>query len=184
MARTPSNMVNLKSRSPEFKLKEPEGVIVDSRDFVGKKPFLVMFICNHCPYVVHIRKELGQVTKELMDKGLLVFGINSNDVVNYPDDSPEKMIVEKKKSGWTFPYLFDETQKVAKDFQAACTPDFFLYDRNGLLAYRGQFDSSRPNSGIPVTGVDLKRAAEDVLAGKEVSAEGQQPSLGCNIKWK
>ncbi len=183
MALTPSAMPELGRKASAFQLKDTEGNWVDSRDLIGQEPTLVMFICNHCPYVKHIRKELGTLTKELMDKGLKVVGINSNDAEKYPEDSPAKMKIEKKNAGWHFPYLFDETQSVAKAYRAACTPDFFLYDLEGKLVYRGQFDDSRPENGKPVTGQDLKAACESVLAGKKIFAD-QKPSIGCNIKWK
>lgn len=176
-------MPELGKKAPAFKLKDTEDNWVDSRDMIGQEPTLVMFICNHCPYVKHIRTELGTITAELMEKGLKVVGINSNDAVKYPDDSPAKMVVEKKSAGWKFPYLYDETQGVAKAYRAACTPDFFLYDAEGKLVYRGQFDDSRPGNGVPVTGKDLKTACENVLSGKKVSTD-QKPSIGCNIKWK
>lgn len=183
MALTPSVMPELGKGASAFRLKSTEGKWIDSRDKIGQEPTLVMFICNHCPYVKHIRKELGVITKNLMDQGLKVVGINSNDAVKYPEDSPEKMVVEKESAGWHFPYVFDETQSVAKAYKAACTPDFFLYDREGKLVYRGQFDDSRPGNGIPVTGKDLKTACENVLQGKKISSD-QKPSIGCNIKWK
>jgi thiol-disulfide isomerase/thioredoxin len=142
-----------------------------------------MFICNHCPYVKHIRPRLAEVTKDLAGKGLAVVGINSNDSGLYPDDSPEAMKAEAEEYGYTFPYLVDEDQSVAKAFRAACTPDLFLFDGNGKLAYRGQFDSSRPKNDEPVTGADLVAAAEAVLEGRP-APEDQRPSIGCNIKWK
>jgi len=142
-----------------------------------------MFICNHCPYVKHIRKELANLTAEFQEKGIAVFGINSNDIKNYPEDSPEKMVLEKRSAHYTFPYLFDESQEVARSYQAACTPDFFLFDRSGKLVYRGQFDDSRPGNQIPVTGKDLRQAMEQVLKGLLPQSD-QRPSIGCNIKWK
>ena len=182
MAATPSKMSNLGSSAPDFALKSTEGNIVKRTDFAGK-PLLVMFICNHCPYVKHLRQHLAGLGKEYQQKGVAIVGINSNDPVNYPDDNFAKMVDEVRNVGYTFPYLQDETQQVARAYQAACTPDFFLYDRSHKLVYRGQYDGSRPDSGKPVTGADLKAALDAVLAGKPVSAD-QKPSIGCNIKWK
>ncbi len=150
-------------------------------DFEGK-PLLVAFICNHCPYVKHIADRLAFVASDLMGRGVAVVGINSNDVDNYPDDSPAKMVEEVDLRGYTFPYLFDESQEVARAYSAQCTPDFFLFDADHLLAYRGQFDDSRPGDGKLITGADLLAAADAVLAGRPV--EKQLPSIGCNIKWK
>jgi thiol-disulfide isomerase/thioredoxin len=142
-----------------------------------------MFICNHCPFVKHLRSALAEFGREYQGKGLSVVAISSNDAVAYPDDSPDLMQDEAKAAGYTFPYLYDETQAVAKAFRAACTPDFFLFDRDGRLAYRGQFDDSRPSNGIPITGADLRAACDAVLADRAVP-EPQMPSIGCNIKWK
>ena len=142
-----------------------------------------MFICNHCPFVIHVRGALAQFGREYAEKGLGIVAINSNDIDKYPADSPERMADEIKLAGYTFPYLFDETQTVAKAYQAACTPDFFLFNDNRRLVYRGQFDRSRPGNGIEVTGTDLRTACDDVLSGNEVSV-AQTPSIGCNIKWK
>ena len=139
--------------------------------------------CNHCPYVIHVADHLAQLGQEYMARGLAVVGINSNDVASYPADSPEQMVAEAEERGYVFPYLYDETQEVAQAYQAACTPDFFLFDKNKKLVYRGQLDSSRPDSGIPVTGEDLRLAIDTVLSGQTPS-EDQTPSLGCNIKWK
>ncbi len=139
-------------------------------------------MCNHCPFVKHLADALAQFAAEYMQRGLAVVGINSNDVANYPADSPEQMVREAEERGYSFPYLYDETQEVAKAYHAACTPDFFLFDGDRKLVYRGQFDSSRPDSGIPITGADLRAAVEAVLAGKQPS-EKQTPSIGCNIKW-
>ncbi len=177
-----STMVRLGSDMPAFELPDLTGQTVAGSSFRGT-PLLVMFICNHCPYVKHIRPRLAEVTKDLAGKGLAVVGINSNDSELYPDDSPEAMKAEAEEFGYTFPYLVDEDQSVAKAFRAACTPDLFLFDGNGKLAYRGQFDSSRPKNDEPVTGADLVSAAEAVLAGRPVP-EDQRPSIGCNIKWK
>jgi peroxiredoxin len=144
---------------------------------------LVIFLCNHCPYVKHVRHELARLGREYQGRGVAVVGISSNDVATYPDDSPEKMRQEKAEVGYTFPYLYDETQEVAQAYQAACTPDFFLFDGDRRLIYRGQLDDSRPGNPIPVTGKDLRAALDAVLAGTPV-AEKQRPSMGCNIKWK
>ena len=183
MAKTPSTMVPLGTRAPAFRLSDTNGKLVSSDDFKDAPGFLVMFICNHCPYVQHIRSGLAQFARDYRARGLAIVGINSNDVENYPDDSPAKMAEEVKAAGYVFPYLFDETQEVAKAYSAACTPDFFLFDREQRLVYRGQFDDSRPGNGRPVTGVDLRAACDAVLAGRKIPGE-QRPSLGCNIKWK
>jgi peroxiredoxin len=183
MALTPSKMLALGTEAPAFRLPDTEGHLVGLENYPEARGYLVMFICNHCPYVKHIRQELGRLTSEYMEKGISVFGINSNDVVNYPDDSPEKMRSEKKLAGYSFPYLFDETQSVAKAYDAACTPDFFLFDSHHKLVYRGQFDESRPGNRIPVTGSDLKSAFDAVLGGWAPDTN-QKPSVGCNIKWK
>lgn len=142
-----------------------------------------MFICNHCPFVKHLRQSLAHLTADYIKKGIAVVGINSNDISEFPEDRPEMMIKEKREQNYTFPYLFDETQEIARAFDAACTPDFYLFDQNKLLVYHGQFDSSRPGNNIPVTGEDLRAALEAVLQGGEPS-RNQRPSLGCNIKWK
>ncbi|MFG0258804.1 MAG: thioredoxin family protein, partial [Phycisphaerales bacterium JB041] len=147
------------------------------------KPLLVMFLCNHCPFVKHVREELAALGRHYQPKGLALVAISSNDTENYPDDSPDKMTSEAAEAGYTFPYLFDETQEVAKAYHAACTPDFFLFDKYHKLAYRGQLDPSRPRNDIPVTGADLRAAIDAVLAGRP-APEPQLPSIGCNIKWK
>ena len=183
MARTPSVMIDLGTKAPAFSLLEPStGKIVSLSDFKSQ-PVLVAFICNHCPYVVHIRDAFSQFAKDFSDKGLAVIAINSNDVENYPDDSPEKMIESVKEHGFIFPYLYDESQSVAKSYQAACTPDFYLFDANHELYYRGQFDSSRPRNNEPVTGKDMIVAATALLNGEPAPTE-QLASLGCNIKWR
>jgi peroxiredoxin len=183
MAKTPSTMLELGTHAPDFSLPDTDGNVVSLHQFEKSPALLVLFICNHCPYVIHIRKELAHLTREFLKKGVAVVAINANDVENYPDDSPEKMAVEKKHNGYSFPYLFDADQSVAKAYHAACTPDFFLFDGNRRLVYRGQFDESRPGNGIPVTGKDLKAAVESLLTGQPVGKD-QRPSLGCNIKWK
>ena len=177
-------MVELGTTAPRFSLPEPAtGRSVSIDDFKTTPALLVMFICNHCPFVKHVRAELARLGRDYQKKGVAIVAINSNDVANYPDDSPEKMKEEVKAAGYTFPYLFDESQSVARAYEAACTPDFFLFDRAHRLAYRGQLDDSRPDSGIPVTGTDLRAALEAVLADKPVNSR-QMPSMGCNIKWK
>lgn len=183
MVRTLSTMLELGTRMPEFNLPNLDGEMVGPQDFGGRPALLVMFICNHCPFVKHIQRGLAQFCKEYQKKGLGVLAVNSNDVRNHPDDSPVKMREEAAAAGYTFPYLYDETQEVATAFRAACTPDFFLFDKEGKLAYRGQFDDSRPENGVPVTGEDLRKAVDAVLAGRPVTGD-QKPSIGCNIKWK
>ena len=181
MAATESEMLELGTVAPEFSLPDPDGNVYSLGD--GKKAYVIMFICNHCPFVKHIREELASLAKTYAARGVAIVGINSNDVANYPDDSPEKMAEEAKEAGYEFPYLFDESQAVAKAYDAACTPDFFLFDAERRLVYRGQFDDSRPGSGTPVTGADLEAAVSAVLSGSPVS-DAQRPSTGCNIKWK
>lgn len=182
MARTPSNMLELGTRIPKFSLPDTDGKKISDIDFIGK-PVLILFICNHCPFVIHIRQQLAAIGRDYMPKGLAVVAINSNDAENYPDDAPDKMRDEKENAGYIFPYLFDETQAVAKAFKAACTPDIYLFDREHKLAYRGQLDDSRPSNQIAVTGRDLRLAMDALIANRQVPAE-QKPSLGCNIKWK
>ncbi len=183
MARTPSTMLELGTPAPHFALPEPlTGKTVSLDDFRGK-PLLVVFMCNHCPYVLHILDGLLDFAREYIPKGLQMVAINANDVANYPDDSPEKMVEMARAKDFPFPYLFDESQEIAKAYRAACTPDFFLFDADGKLVYRGQFDDARPRNDAPVTGADLRAAADAVLRG-EKPAEDQKPSLGCNIKWK
>lgn len=183
MARTHSTMAPLGTPPPPFALPDPEGSVHALEDFSGAPALLVVFLSNHCPFVKHIRAGLADFAREFAGRGLAVVAIGSNDVERYPADGPGKMAEEAREHGYTFPYLFDETQEVAKAYGAACTPDFFLYDGDRRLAYRGQFDGSRPGNDIPVTGADLRAAAEAVLAGRPVPGE-QRPSLGCNIKWK
>ena len=182
MVKTLSTMQPLGAAAPDFTLPDTEGNQVSKSDFAGK-PLLIIFMCNHCPFVIHVREKMVEAIKQYQAKGVAVVGINSNDVENYPDDSPEKMKADRDNYGYTFPYLYDETQEVAQSYQAACTPDFFLYDGDHKLAYRGQFDDSRPGSGMPVTGEDLTAAVEAVAAGKPAPKE-QKASMGCNIKWK
>ena len=183
MVRTPSTMLPLGTPAPDFSLVNVDGKTVSLSDFDGASALLVMFICNHCPFVIHVADGLARLAREYIERGVAVVGINSNDVANYPADSPEQMVAESEQRGYAFPYLYDETQEVAHAYRAACTPDFFLFDADHKLVYRGQMDSSRPDSGIPVTGEDLRAALDAVLAGGKPSAE-QRPSLGCNIKWK
>jgi len=183
MVLTPSTMLPLGTQAPDFSLVNVDGRVVSLADFKGKPALLVIFLCNHCPYVKHVAEVLARFTGEYIDKGVAVVGISSNDVPNYPADSPEQMVAEAEARGYRFPYLYDETQEVAKAYRAACTPDFYLFDVDQRLTYRGQFDGSRPDSGIPVTGADLRAALDAVLAGKQPAAE-QRPSIGCNIKWK
>jgi peroxiredoxin len=182
MPQTASTMLELGTEAPGFKLPDTSGKSVSLSDLGTENGLLVMFICNHCPFVKHVRQGLAEFAREYTDRGLAIVAINSNDVGESPDDSPEKMRQEREQFGYVFPYLFDETQEVAKAYRAACTPDFFLFDGNGRLVYRGQFDGSRPGNDVPVTGGDLRRAADAVLAGEPVSGD-QTPSLGCNIKW-
>ena len=183
MALTPSTMLPLGTSAPDFKLPDTNGKTVALADFKDKAALVVIFMCNHCPYVVHIRSGLAQLAQDYAQKNVAIVGINANDVKNYPADSPAKMKQEAADAGYTFPYLYDETQAVAKAYRAACTPDIFLFDRSRRLVYRGQFDASRPGNGIPVTGKDLRAALDAVLAGKPTS-EFQVASIGCNIKWK
>lgn len=182
MVKTASTMLPLGTTAPDFSLPNVDGTTVRRSDFAGK-PLLVIFMCNHCPFVIHLREALADFTKEYQSKGLAIVGISSNDVENYPQDGPEEMKQEAESAGYSFPYLYDEDQSVAKAYKAACTPDFFLFDSDHALVYRGQFDSSRPGSETPVTGEDLKAACDAVLAGQDVPSE-QRPSIGCNIKWK
>ena len=175
-------MLDLGTVLPAFRLRDLNGKAVTSNDFAGSTGLIVAFICPHCPFVRHVRAEFARLAKDAQQRGISVIGINSNDVTAFPDDSPEGMKKEAAEVGYTFPYLFDDTQDVAKAFRAACTPDFFLFDGQRRLVYRGQFDDSRPNSQTPVTGKDLKGAVEALLAGTPVSAD-QRPSIGCNIKW-
>ena len=183
MARTPSTMLPLGTQAPDFKLMNVDGREVALADFAGKPSLLVMFMCNHCPFVVHVADELARLGSEYMGRGVAVVGINSNDTATHSADSPERMVAEAEERGYAFPYLFDETQAVAKAYRAACTPDFFLFDQDRKLVYRGQLDDSRPGNGVPVTGKDLRAALDAVLGGKK-PAEEQRASLGCNIKWK
>jgi peroxiredoxin len=183
MVLTASEMLPLGTSAPDFSLPDTEGKMVSLDDFKDAKAFLVIFMCNHCPFVKHILHEMIKLIKGYQAKSVAVVGINSNDVANYPDDKPELMAKLANEAGFTFPYLYDETQEVAKAYRAACTPDFYLFDSDKTLVYRGQMDESRPGNGIPVTGADLTAAIDAVIEGKPVSQE-QKPSMGCNIKWK
>jgi len=183
MALTPSTMIPLGTAAPGFRLPDTSGATVSLDDFKGAPALLVVFLCNHCPYVKHVRHELARLGKEYQAKGVAVVGINSNDAANYPEDSPAMMVREKAEVGYSFPYLYDDTQEVARAYKAACTPDLYVFDKNQKLVYRGQLDGSRPGNPIPVTGKDLRSALDAVLAGKPVG-EDQRPSMGCNIKWK
>ena len=183
MVQTASTMLPLGTAAPGFSLPDSSGAIVSLSDFDNARALLVMFICNHCPFVKHVRHQLAELGAEYQEKGVGVVAIMSNDVTLHPDDSPEKMEDEVRQIGYTFPYLYDESQDVARSYKAACTPDFFLFDSKKRLVYRGQFDDSRPKNGKPVTGKDLREATDQVLAGESESEE-QIPSIGCNIKWK
>ena len=176
-------MLPLGTKAPDFRLPDPSGKTSSLTDFKGAPALLVVFMCNHCPYVKHIRGGLAKLARDYQPRGVAVVGINSNDVANYPADSPAKMAEEVASAGYVFPYLYDETQAVAKAYHAACTPDLYLFDKDQRLVYRGQFDGSRPGNGIAVTGKDLRAALDAVLAGKPVASD-QKPSIGCNIKWK
>ncbi len=181
MVLTPSTMVELGTQAPDFALPSTDGSTVTREDFSGK-PLLVAFICNHCPFVIHLRDHLAATAKTYQEKGVAVVAVSANNIETHPDDSPEKMKEEVANVGYTFPYLYDESQEVAKAYKAACTPDFFLYDQNHQLVYRGQYDSSRPEKGEP-TGEDLIAALDAVVAGEPAVAD-QKNSMGCNIKWK
>jgi len=184
MALTESTMLELGTTVPDFNLTDViSGKTVSRDDFRGRKALLVIFICAHCPYVKHIEKGLAALGKDYADQPIGIVAISSNDAVTHPADSPAGLKLQAESYGFVFPYLYDETQAVAHAYKAACTPDFFLFDSNFRLVYRGQFDSSRPGNGIPVTGEDLRFAIETVLAGKSVPKD-QRPSIGCNIKWK
>jgi peroxiredoxin len=186
MVLTPSSMLlPLGSALPEFSLPDFDGRVVSSTDYSGAPALLVAFVCHHCPFVTHIRAGFSQFATEYQERGLPIVAINSNDIAAFPEDGPDGMRHEARTAGYTFPYLFDESQEVAKRFRAACTPDLFLFDREGKLAYRGQFDDSRPRTArpLPVTGKDIRAAADAVLAGQAPPPD-QRSSIGCNIKWK
>lgn len=184
MAETKSTMVSLGVKAPDFSLKDAvSGRPVGLSAFAQEKALLVMFICRHCPYVKHVDRELAKLGKDYAGKGLGIVAISSNDAESYPEDAPESLAEMARELGFTFPVCYDETQAVAKAYSAACTPDFFLFDKDRTLVYRGQLDASRPGNGVPVTGKDLRAAVDAALAGRPVPAD-QKPSLGCNIKWR
>jgi peroxiredoxin len=183
MAAVPSTMLPLGTPLPDFTLPDTGGATVRSRDLGTGKGVLVMFLCNHCPYVKHLREGLADFGREYGARGLGIAAVMSNDVERYPADAPDQMAREREEAGWVFPYLYDETQEVAKAFRAACTPDFFLFGADGKLAYRGEFDGSRPGNGVPVTGAALRAAADAVLEGRAPEGE-ERPSVGCSIKWR
>ena len=183
MVKTASTMLPLGTPAPAFSLRNVDGEMVSLEDFQGKPALLVIFMCNHCPFVKHIAEQLAQLGREYQGQGVGVVAISSNEIANHPEDSPEQMIHEVEQRGYTFPYLYDEDQDVAIAYRAACTPDFYVFDGDQKLAYRGQLDSSRPDSGIPVSGEDLRAALDAVLSGQPIN-EQQVPSIGCNIKWK
>ncbi len=178
-----TGLLPLGSPAPEFSLPDTLGHTIGLSDFRTSKAVVVIFMCNHCPFVKHVQKQIAQFAKDYQTKGVAVVGINANDAQNYPDDSPDKMRIEAERAGYTFPYLYDATQEVAKAYKAACTPDFYVLDGERRVVYRGQLDDARPGNDQPVTGQDLRAAVDAVLAGKEVPAE-QNPSMGCNIKWR
>ena len=183
MVRTASTMLPLGTKAPDFSLVNVDGQTVARDDFSDAPALLVIFMCNHCPYVIHVADQLAQLAAEYQQRGVAIVGINSNDASKYPQDSPEQMVHEAEQRGYVFPYLFDDDQSVAKAYLAACTPDFFVFDKEQELVYRGQMDSSRPKSETQPTGEDLRAALDKVLAG-ELPTQEQTPSIGCNIKWK
>ena len=178
-----STMLELGTAAPDFALPDPHGTVWHLDQFTDAPATLVAFICNHCPYVKHIGRELGLLTQRWTQRGVAVIAVNSNDVDHYPDDAPDEMVKTARQYGWDFPYLVDTDQQVAKRYRAACTPDFFLFDGEQRLFYRGQFDESRPRNDVPVTGADLDRAVKAALKGDGPPTD-QWPSMGCNIKWK
>ena len=183
MVRTPSTMLPLGTQAPDFQLPNVDGRLVSLADAAGPQGTVVMFICNHCPFVKHVADQLAALGRDDLSRGIGIVAISSNDVATHPSDSPEQMVHEAEERGYLFPYLYDATQGVAHEYHAACTPDFFLFDGDKSLVYRGQLDSSRPGSQIPVTGGDLRMALESLLTGGKTLVE-QKPSIGCNIKWK
>lgn len=182
MAAVESTMMELGTQAPDFSLPDTQGNTVSLSDFAGSKALIVIFMCNHCPFVVHIREAVAALGRDYQPRGVAIVGINSNDVANHPGDAPDKMKAEKMAAGYTFAYLFDQTQQVAQAYRAACTPDIFVFDGDCRLAYRGQFDDSRPGNGT-ASGADLRDALDAILDGRAVPAD-QTPSIGCNIKWK
>lgn len=184
MVKTASTMLPLDTAAPEFQLPDVvSGEIISLATFADSQALLVMFICQHCPFVKHVQQELGKIGQDYSDRSLGIIAVSANDVANYPDDSPEKLKQMAEEFGFNFPVCYDETQEVSKLYTAACTPDFFLFDAARKLAYRGQLDDSRPSNGVPVTGSDLRQAINLVLQKQEINFE-QKPSIGCNIKWK
>lgn len=184
MALTPSNMVGIGTPAPAFVLPDVRNdTLVSLEDLKGQKGTVIIFMSNHCPYVVHVENEIGKISAEYEGDGISFIGISSNDIVNYADDSPDKLRAQMDRAGFNFPYLYDETQEVAKSFDAACTPDFYLFDEQNKLVYRGRLDESRPGNDIPVTGNDLRQAIDNLKNGLD-QEEAQYPSIGCNIKWK
>lgn len=184
MSRTPSNMLPLDTKAPSFNLLDTiSGTYKNLDELKGKKGTVIMFICNHCPFVIHVNEALVAISKHYMDLGINFIAISSNDVVNYPQDSPEKMKIHAKDNNYPFPYLYDETQEIAKAYDAACTPDIYVFNDALRLVYRGQLDDSRPGNSVPVTGKDLRHALECLL-NNTINSRAQKPSIGCNIKWK
>lgn len=183
MALTASTMLPLGTPAPPFRLPDPSGHFVALEDFAGEPALLVMFLCNHCPYVQHVADGIARFARDYAGRGLAIVAISSNDVAKYPADAPAKMAQEAKRRGYVFPYLYDESQAVATAYRAACTPEFYLFDRDRRLVYRGQFDGSRPGNAVPVTGADLRAAVDALLAGRTAPAD-QKPSVGCSIKWR
>lgn len=183
MARTPSNMLPLGTKAPDFTLFDTVSEqSLSLGEIKGEKGTVIMFICNHCPFVIHVNPEITRIAKEYQEKGIGFIAISSNDVNNYPQDAPHLMKEIAKKEAYPFPYLYDETQEVAKDYDAACTPDFYFFNADSTLVYRGQLDDSRPGNGIALSGKDLRKAMDALLMGAEIDAN-QKPSIGCNIKW-
>ncbi len=184
MVLTPSTMLELGTEAPDFELPDSvSGQIISLASFTDKTALLLMFICCHCPFVKHVEQEIAKLARDYQDQSLGIIAISANDISKYPDDSPEKMKFMAQKLGFNFPFCYDETQKVAKSYSAACTPDFFLFNNSRKLVYRGQLDDSRPSNQIPVTGTDLRQAIDFVLANKQLDFP-QKPSIGCNIKWQ
>jgi len=180
---TPSTMLPLGTEAPGFRLPDPQGRIHTLEDFQSAPALLVIFLCNHCPYVKHVQTHLAALTAELLERGVAVVGINANNAADYPEDRPERMAEVASRLGYRFPYLYDESQQVARAYRAACTPECYLFDRHRLLVYRGQYDDSRPGNDQPVTGASLRAAVDALLGGRPVSGD-QRPSIGCNIKWR
>jgi peroxiredoxin len=176
-------MLPLGTKAPDFQLPDTNGKTVSLTDFKNAPALVVMFLCNHCPYVKHLREGIAKIARDYQPRGVMFVGISANDVANYPDDSPAKMAEEARAAGYIFPYLYDESQAVAKAYRAACTPDFYVFDQDQMLVYRGQFDDARRGNAAPVTGRDIRVALDAVLSGREVAAD-QKASIGCNIKWK